>query len=441
MSDSIRPMPFKFGVGFVAQKPLPEEFVAGYRYEKLETKTFDDKGALIPGGTYHNYHVTADNWGWPERPEYPNIRYIIDGFSPNLNKELHVGHLRQLALANSLKNLLMTFSAKFVSLLGASQGVITQATDGWDNWCRFVGYNPTVYYDVLMPRNVVATREPTPEEYEKKVIDPNHPDDTGGDFKLPQVWDSPSGPMIVIRSDGRPLYAYYDLAFANRVGPTHYITGHEQKSHFESLGLGDKHLPMGLVLGADGTKLKSRDGEAMLATEVLGLVSGLLCEHANASPNLPSYVKEMAWNVLCWNFLHAKRPTNLKFEVEKWVRPESPGMYITYTYARTRSALKCADRPDGRPKQFNWDGKITDEDASLMGVAEQYRYYHHKAVTAMDPSPIANFAHDLAKCLTITYEKERIRGGREGFYHAVSHALWRLDNCMEDLGMFRLTEV
>lgn len=40
----LRPMPFKFGVGFVAEKPLPDDFVAGYRHENV--------------GMYHNYHVT-----------------------------------------------------------------------------------------------------------------------------------------------------------------------------------------------------------------------------------------------------------------------------------------------------------------------------------------------------------------------------------------------
>jgi arginyl-tRNA synthetase len=67
-------------------------------------------------------------------------------------------------------------------------------------------------------------------------------------------------PCVIRRSDGTPTYAYHDLAFAKMVSPDFYVTGMEQKEHFHTLGLGQKHLPMGLVLdSATGKKLKSRN--------------------------------------------------------------------------------------------------------------------------------------------------------------------------------------
>lgn len=427
--SAVRPMPLKFGVGFVSPKPFPEELVGGYRYEQV--------------GHHHNYHVTPDNWMWAAKPNYDfGGRYVIDGFSPNLNKTLHVGHLRNLALAHSLSRVLEDFCPKMVALLGCSLGVTKAATEQWEDITKMVGYGPKVYYDVVLPQDMIFTQKETlpPEEAERV----RHAMNDGDPDPRADVWINPKGEEVKVRrSDGRPLYAYYDLVFAQEVGPTHYVTGHEQREHFESLGLGDKHLPMGLVLGADGTKLKSRTGDAMSVHLAMGTIIEGIAVHRKEKGPVPQ-LREIAWNIIAWNMLHAARQTNIKFEAEKWTRTEAPGMYITYTYARVVSALKCADRPDGRPTAF-WDhsyfGDVTEEDAKLLGLAEQYTYYHGRAVELMDPAPIANFAHDLARAIGAAYEKEHIRDGRSAFYAAMSHAAWRLRQCIYGLGMFCVTEV
>ena len=51
------------------------------------------------------------------------------------------------------------------------------------------------------------------------------------------------------------------------------ITGSEQRGHFAALGLADKHLPIGLVLGPDGKKVKSSGGDPLLAAEAFDLVA------------------------------------------------------------------------------------------------------------------------------------------------------------------------
>lgn len=418
---TIRPMPTKFGVGFVAEKPLPDEMTLGYRYEQV--------------GHHHNYHVTPGNWAWPLKYDHwdtaPN--WVIDGFSPNMNKTLHVGHLRNLAIANSLSRILKKYKTRFVALLGASLGVTRGAKQGWENWTENVGYKPEVYYDVLMPNDIIEMKRETLPPDESKYVEAVIKD---GDQDLRAwVWVNSKGEEVKVkRSDGRPLYAYYDLAFAQEVGPTHYITGHEQKGHFESLGFGEKHLPMGLVLGTDGKKLKSRTGDAMPATEVLGLMIEKL-----AIPE-PKRVWNIAWNILAWNFLHAARATDLKFEVEKWIKPDAPGLYITYTNARLCKALGSIH------PAYMWNVGIhgvplAEEDAKLLGLSAQHDYYWNKAITLMDPSPIANFALELAKALAVAYEKEQIRGGREAFTRTISHCTRVLQDCMSDLGMFRVGEV
>src|SRR5579859_2351313 len=126
----IRPIPDGRGIGFMVIDPpdgsLPdfEEWKTKYQYEKT--------------GRYHNFLFTKDSWHWPLCYVDPNKSKIMDGFSPNLNKELHVGHLRNLATANAFYQMLPKW--KFVALLGASQGVCAKAMNGLQEWFNFVGY-------------------------------------------------------------------------------------------------------------------------------------------------------------------------------------------------------------------------------------------------------------------------------------------------------------
>lgn len=437
----IRPIPDTHGVGFFSMERLPQH-AGKYREENV--------------GRYWNYYVTPDCQEWPET--WMNMLaavnkgpYIIDGFSPNLNKSLHVGHLRQLALAKSLAAMLPQTKSKFVAILGASQGVYKYAQDELKGWFDFVGYQPELYYDVLMPKD--------------QDIVLRHKDEVeGSDTFGTELWDGPKGSIIVVRADGRPTYAFADLAFAKIAGPTHYVTGAEQQEHFANLGLAEKHLPMGLVMGADNKKMKSRTGDSVTAAEVM--------EQIIAQFDPTPEPKKLAWNVLAWNFLHVARSKNVKFVPEEWTKPDAPGMYITYTYARIKSALKGLDglwfppwqvkatKKDFRPDAFDmyqgeyeeaakaW-GKdypdpaydLTQSDADLIGFANQYHYNLCRCIDALDPAILANYAHDLAAKLGVAYHSEKIQGGRYGFKHAVHEAVTTLRRCMWHLGMFDLEQV
>lgn len=397
----IRPIPEGHGIGFYSNEQLPQ-YAGVYREEQV--------------GRFWNYHVTSDVQKWPE----PLIKvgpYTIDGFSPNLNKSLHVGHLRQLALAKSLQSLL--HESKFVALLGASQGVFEYATKELNEWFDFVNYHPTLYYDVLMPRDQHIVPRWT--EYEAT-------ENVGC-----EIFDGPKGPVIVVRSDGRPTYAFADVAFAKTVSPTHYITGAEQKEHFQSLGLGDKHLPMGLVLGADGKKMKSRTGDGVTAKELVQEI----VDHFDPTPD----PQRLAWNVVAWNFLHVSRNHNVKYDPVAWTKVDAPGMYITYTYARIKSALAGCDLQSWSKQNPDPQYDLTQADIELLGFAGQYVYYKNLSLSKLDPASLANYTYELAAKLGSAYHAEKIQGGRCGFGYAVDVACDALHSCMTDLGMFPLKTV
>lgn len=409
----IRPIPSSYGVGFVSAKQLPE-YAGKYREENI--------------GRYWNYHVTANYLQWPKSVDFKGP-YIIDGFSPNLNKTLHVGHLRQLALAKSLSSILNFDQkrAKFVSLMGASQGVFQYAQKQLGEWFDFLDFHPTLYYDVLMPLD----QEVVPRRKTKVLIkDTITTDFNGKPFEHEEeceVWDGPKGPVIVVRSNGRPLYAYSDIAFAKTVGPTHYITGSEQKEHFSNLGLGDKHLSMGLVLGEDGKKIKSRTGDSITAIETMQLIE----QHLNPT----SEPKKLAWNILAWNFLHISRSSNVKFTPEQWTKSESPGMYITYTYARITSVLETENISHVNSNQLN------EDDIKLLGFAGQHAFYMQHSIDALDPAILANYTHELAMKINVAYHSEQIKGGRLAFKYAIYKTVITLRDCMLQLGMFPLESV
>ncbi len=404
IDKSIRPLPKKVGIGFTSMEPLDKDGAEGYQYQQM--------------GHFHNYHFTPENMRWPEPPAKPMLAVKIDAFSPNLNKQLHIGHLRNLAIGRSLCRIL---PAQPVALLGASLGVRAKAVHDFSRWTDFLDYRPEVFYDVALPTDLVGTREG--HEFES--------DDEG---RLPQVWDGPDGPVIAIRSDGRRLYSYYDLAFAKWVCPNYYLTGHEQKGHFKSLALDRKHLPMGLVLGEDGKKLKSREGNALSADDAFAMVKANLNEGDSKD--------EIAWNVLAYNFLSPSREKDLKFKVKEWTSPQSGGMYVTYTYARIDSALT---RAGVRGITDTMIGILNPSDPSLaalclalQGTASYYNYYFALSQKRLDPAPLAEFALEISKVLNDAYHKQKITGGQLEYIYAVRYAASMLKRAMQKLGMFVL---
>lgn len=402
----IIPLPQHCGIGFTASKPIP----SSHYYQQV--------------GRYHNYKVNPKSFRWPiEYPAEPNK--VIDGFSPNVNKELHIGHLRNLALANALAGI--NKNDKFVAMLGYSLGEKPGAVSNLMDWFKFVGYDPTIYRDIDLQ---------LPSEYLAEGI---------GEFVGALVWNGPKGPVLMKRSDahethpGKYTYSYHELAFANIVKPTHIITGLEQKEHFESLGMQNKHLPMGLVLSWSGKKMQSRDGTAFSATDTMNAIMAKL----KPTP----YPKELAWNILAWNFLRISREKNVKFSASDWTDPDSGGLYITYTYARIYKALINAVKywvTDFKSNPFQnhvEHSDLKESDIELIGFAEYFHYYVHLSQKRMDPAPLANYLYELANKLSHAYVTEKFTDMRDGFITSVQFAVHYLEKGMNMLGMHILTEV
>lgn len=335
---------------------------------------------------------------------------MLEGFAPNLNKKLHVGHLKNLAIANALSRVLQPCQP--VALLGASLGVKPGALEELLALFDFVGYHPKITLDTQLPAGLVAAQPGT------------------GAYAGCQVWQGPLGPVVLVKSDGKPTYAHHDLAYAELVKPDWYVTGCEQQGHFAALGLADKHLPMGLVLGADGKKIKSSSGEPLLAEEAFGLV----IDQLEPTPE----PRKLAWNVLAYGFLQQGLATSSKFDPAEMTKPSAPGMYLSYTLAKAHSALVKGAVPLDATQA---PACLTEGDVNLLGLAAYADYYHAQAAREKCLAGLANYLLALAKGLARVYAKQSIRGGPAGFQFAVARAFQALQKGTAALGLFPLHEV
>jgi arginyl-tRNA synthetase len=350
--------------------------------------------------------VTPQAWNWPV-PTHQGTA-VIDGFSPNLNKHMHAGHLKNLAVAAALSNI--AGGGKAVAMLGASLGVKDGALQQYDAWCELAGYSPTVYFDTELPAPPQALA------------------DGVGEYGNCKMYNG----VVVYKSNGAATYAAHELSFAATVAPTHYLTGAEQGPHFASLGLGHKHLPLGLVCGADGKKMRStvkvpgEEANVLSAQELLDSVVAAL-DHT------PEPLK-LAWNILAWQFNSASVATATKFNLAQWAKPDCAGLYMTYTYAKVQSALaKATATADA--------SGVTQVDADLLGYAGYYHYHHGKAQKQMQPCHVAQYGLALAKKLAGVYAQHSIKDAPAGLLYAVQAATATLGKCIADLGMHPLKSV
>ncbi len=282
--------------------PMPEN--RGIGFTVIDESNIDLKGYLPQNvGRYSNYLFTRDNYRWPF-VEKENPRYVIDAFSPNLNKELHIGHLRNLVTAKFLKR---TNEGTHVSLFGASVGVYSWAEEAIWELLNFAQYKPDeVYYDILMPWDYVS-----------RYLETGKNENNGC-----EVWQE-NPEVIVTTSQHKHTYSFYSIAFEKLQSPDYYLTGDEQADFFKSLGLGEKHLPMGLVLGLDGKKMKSRkqdkDGNVVFDPYTANEAIKDVMDNLQPTPE----PKKLAWNIIAWNFLHVNRTKAIRFNPIEWVKTDS----------------------------------------------------------------------------------------------------------------------
>lgn len=248
----------------------------------------------------------------------PSFEYL-DGFSPNLNKKLHIGHFSNLVLASAFKN--MGVAKKTVAIYG-------DLLDGTDY--SNMNYNK---FNYSVDSEYLASKfNPKNEQFAHISLESGSPYEKVNSKGKEISYEGCLGIVIdgefetCIKSNGETSYFYQDVCFADMLGgKTLYLTGYEQEDHFAKLKKlypHIHHIGLGLVY-IEGEKMSSRKGNAEYMDETIAKLLDVFDDI------------EVAYNVFA-GYILGKNPKTNKNIVWDSIQDmkNSHGLYLSYTMAR-----------------------------------------------------------------------------------------------------------
>ena len=247
----------------------------------------------------------------------------VDGFSPNLNKKLHIGHFSNLVIAKAFQK--MNLGKEFISILGDTLSGDVSKNDAYNVFKRYCAQ-----FDYQVDTILMASEE----SYTGNLLQ-----DGTGKYEGTKIFDVGEDKVVGIKSDGSTSYFYQDVALATKLNaPTLYLTGSEQENHFKMLKelFPDiEHVGLGLVT-VSGKKMASRHGNVIYISDV---ISYLMREFNDDI--------ELCYNVFAGQILKSAPTVNKKINMDLISNHKtSPGLYLSYTMARMNSANVEAERID-----------------------------------------------------------------------------------------------
>lgn len=329
-------------------------------------------------------------------PEPPHAEVLVEYGSPNTNKALHLGHLRNILIGDAVSGMLeyLGCDVQRVSLLNDRGLDVFKALALWMEpwkkpqdmkWDTFVGTLYTAYeiagrddahdlqkrWEAGDPKVVLAHQEMVECVYlghlqtydllelseqepvfeSKLYLDGVEIVKTRDDVFTKEDDGSISykGEKTVLRADGTSLYITQDIGVANSRAnlPCYYVVGSPQQHHFKTLFsiMGEvnpefegTHLSYGMVELPDG-KMKSREGRVVEVDALFDdLVSKATAKMWNQQRWAASPVAEAA---LKFHLLDFTFKSNIKFNPDEALSYEGrTGPYVLYTLARIDSLLE-----------------------------------------------------------------------------------------------------
>jgi arginyl-tRNA synthetase len=360
--NEIRTLPSGMGFGFCVYGEPSEKISSwakswGFRIE-------EGKGGYTNILVPKNYDISECF------EKFSQYKYV-DGFSPNLNKHLHVGHMSNFILAKAFQS--MQVGEEFVSILGDTlEGAVEkqEAYHMYRTYCETFGLNVSnIYYASHM------------------MYMGDKLEDGSGDYEGTKVFNAGDEKIVGIKSDGSTSYFYQDVCLAEMLdAPTLYLTGHEQDGHFKNLKKlypNINHIGLGLVKLK--TKMSSRDGNVIYFDD---LIQDCLKEFNNDW--------NLVYNVVAGFILKIEPTKDKKIDMELLKNPKnSPGLYLSYTLARLTSAGVRSAKLD---EKFN---------------STELQFKFMKSLWNLQPNILFNALVDHCKMINSLYGTHRIEGNPE----------------------------
>ena len=231
---------------------------------------------------YLNIFIDDLEYRWQDLFSVDNSFVYFDGFSPNLNKELHLGHLSNLVYASAISNLCPHLNP--VSILNDTDDhkLKEQYFEEYKQTCQKFNYNREINF-MSSDMNFTSTYkigeyvfledDDFKDRYLKEInykifVSREHGFENCVVVETPKTKEL----KVIVKSDGSTNYLNQDLAFAKKLHlPILYLTGAEQISHFEIVREfypKNKHLAIGLIT-TDAEKMSSRKGNVVFMKDIL----------------------------------------------------------------------------------------------------------------------------------------------------------------------------
>lgn len=386
--NDIRTLPGDMGFGFCV-------------YGSPEQKIFDwamHWGFRIVEGTPYTNILVPKNYDISECFE-PAVQYrYVDGFSPNLNKHLHIGHMSNFILAKAFQS--MGVGNEFISILGDTLEGDVEKSEAYKMYRTYCDIFCLDVSQVFYASHMIYIGDKL--------------EDGLGDYKGTKVFNVGDEKIVGIKSDGSTSYFYQDVSLADLLDDsTLYLTGHEQDGHFKNLKKlypDTNHIGLGLVK-LTGAKMSSRGGNVIFFND---LIVDCLKEFDNDW--------NLVYNVLAGFILKTEPTKDKKIDMKMLKNPKnSPGLYLSYTLARLTSA-----------------GVSAVDNTTFNSNELQFKYM--KALYNLQPNILFNALIEHCKMINTIYSTHRIEGNPENEV-MFSNFKEDLELGMKSLGLFLVDKV
>lgn len=387
--NKIKTTPPNFGFNFCVFGKPTQEIIDWCHHWNLEMKQ---------SGPYTNI-ILNDEFKIEEAFNQPQIYDYVDGFSPNLNKNLHVGHLSNLVIANAFQKL--GVGEKFIAILGDTLKGSIEKEDALKSYykiCQDFGYNvDQIFYASNM-----------------KIGDESILKDGEGDYLGSKVFDLGEEKIVGIKSSGSTTYFYQDVALAEHLNSsTLYLTGFEQDNHFKALKKihpKTNHIGLGLVL-LDGKKMSSSEGNIIF-----------LHDFINDLMNLFDNDIKLVYNIIAGQILKSAPNTNKSIDTKLIGNPKlSLGLYLSYTMAHIKSCGVETQKND-------------------FYYSKELQFAELKSKCNLSPSLLFEALVNHCKKINKLYETHYIKDNQDNI-KLFSDLISDLEFGMLNLGMFSVEKV
>ena len=224
---------------------------------------------------------------------------------------------------------------------------------------------------------------------------------------------------LVLRKDGTSVYITQDIGLAQqkydeyKIDESIYVIGDEQNYHMkvlkliaQKLGVASAdaihHLSYGMVELPTG-KMKSREGTVVDADDLVEEMINTSRRHTEELGKVKDFTADELVKLYRTIGLGAMKFYLLRVDPKKKMvfNPEESidfhgftGPFVQYTYARTRNIIRKNELSETGLTSTT----LLKSEKEILVLAEQFPAVILEAAKELDPSKIANFVFNLAKC-------------------------------------------